>query len=144
MTASSSAPAAKPDRMAKLQTVPRLREEALTIQYMTQAYCAHFHGSKRGELCDECRAFLEYAKKRLACCPYGAEKPVCAKCRIHCYKPEEKETARRIMRWAGPRLLFSHPILTFKHLCVYSRIPAPEKPRNKRAGEAVPGGKREA
>ncbi len=136
MTADSRNSALPPDRLKKLQEVPRLHEEAQTIEYMTQAYCSHFHGSKPGELCEECQAFLDYAKKRLACCPYGADKPVCAKCRIHCYKPEQKETAREIMRWAGPRLLFTHPILTLRHLLVHSRIPAPEKPRNTRGRDA--------
>lgn len=122
----------RPDRMARLQTIPRLREEALTIEYMVRLYCRKHHLPDDDEgLCEDCRNFLDYAKKRLACCPYGGEKPVCAKCRIHCYKAEEKEKARVIMRWAGPRLLFSHPILTVKHL-LYSRAEPPEKPRNLR------------
>ncbi len=129
-------PAARPDRMARLETIPRLKEEAMTIEAMVRLYCRKHHLPDEDGLCEDCRSFLEYAKKRLACCPYGGEKPVCAKCRIHCYKPEEKEKARVIMRWAGPRLLFSHPVLTVKHL-LYSRAEPPEKPRNLR-GRAKP------
>lgn len=132
MTQASDNTAAKPDRLAKLETIPRLREEAETIEAMVRCFCRAEHKDREKSdagLCPECETFLAYAKKRLACCPYGAEKPVCAKCRIHCYKPAERELARSIMRFAGPRLMFSHPILALKHL-MYSRKPAPEKPRN--------------
>ena len=129
-------PAARPDRMARLETIPRLKEEAMTIEAMVRLYCRKHYIPDEDGLCEDCRSFLEYAKKRLACCPYGGEKPVCAKCRIHCYKPEEKEKARVIMRWAGPRLLFSHPVLTVKHL-LYSRAkPAEGVDKTARGSEA--------
>lgn len=72
-------------RMARLETDPVLREEAETIRIMTAMYCRDRHGTsgRLDGLCPECSAFLAYALKRLACCPYGASKPVCAKCRIH-------------------------------------------------------------
>ena len=124
-------PAAR-DRMSRLSDIPRLREEAETIRVMTGEYCAHFHGTDGKNLCPACREFLAYALKRLACCPYGGEKPVCGKCKIHCYKPAERETARRIMRWAGPRLMWTHPKMAFIHLLDLRRE-APEKPRNKAA-----------
>lgn len=128
------AAAPRPDRMMRLETIPALKEEAETIRLMAELYCKAHHPEGRSSedgLCPDCRAFVEYARKRLACCPYGAEKPVCAKCRIHCYKPAEREKAREIMRWAGPRLLWHHPILTLKHL-LKERREAPEKPRNRR------------
>jgi len=81
-------------------------------------------------LCPECSAFLAYALKRLACCPYGASKPVCAKCRIHCYRAKEKAQAREVMRHAGPRLAASHPVLSIRHLVKSLTVKAPEKPRN--------------
>jgi len=34
---------------------------------------------------------------------------------IHCYKPGHKARARMIMRFAGPRMLFRHPLLTLAH-----------------------------
>lgn len=140
----SARPAAPKDRMARLTEVPRLRKEAETIRVMTGEYCAHFHGTDGRTLCPSCAAFLAYALKRLACCPYGGEKPVCGKCRIHCYKPAERETARRIMRWAGPRLILKHPVMAIEHV-LDARREAPEKPRNTRtkatpkpAPQAVP------
>lgn len=119
------------DRMARLETIPRLNEEKRTLEAMVASFCHAHHGTKKGELCDNCRDFLAYALKRLACCPYGADKPACARCKIHCYRPAEKARARDIMRWAGPRLIFSHPVLTIKHMWYQFTKEAPEKPRNR-------------
>ncbi len=120
-------------RMARLETDPVLREEAETIRIMTAMYCRGTATARRGApdgLCPECSAFLAYALKRLACCPYGASKPVCAKCRIHCYRAKEKAQAREVMRHAGPRLAASHPVLSIRHLVKSLTVKAPEKPRN--------------
>lgn len=127
-----NAPAAgaKPDRMARLETLPRLRSEAQTLRAMTDMFCSAHHSTAKGELCPDCQAFVDYALKRLACCPYGEEKPVCGSCKIHCYKPAEREIARGIMRWAGPRLLFRHPLMAIGHIADKIRYKAPEKPRN--------------
>ena len=35
---------------------------------------------------------------------------------IHCYKPELKKRMREVMRYAGPRMIFFHPITTIKHV----------------------------
>jgi hypothetical protein len=68
---------------------------------------------------------LEYAETKLDGCPYGEAKPTCRKCPIHCYRPEPKEQMRQIMLYAGPRMLFSHPILALRHL-LHERKPVPE------------------
>ncbi len=120
-------------RLARLTTDPQLKEEADTLTAMVSAYCQHHHGTQ-DVLCPKCADFLRYALKRLACCPYGADKPVCAKCKIHCYRAHEKALAKEVMRWAGPRLMLSHPILTAKHVIKSLTVTPPEKPRNKGRG----------
>jgi hypothetical protein len=40
----------------------------------------------------------------------------CAKCPVHCYRPELRERIRAVMRYAGPRMLFRHPRLAILHL----------------------------
>lgn len=94
----------------------RLLHEYETFRCMAQIYCGDHHGGSKGRLCSECADFMRYAEKRLEKCPYGAAKPTCAKCPIHCYKPAQRETARRIMRYAGPRMTWRHPIRAFRHL----------------------------
>ena len=104
----------KPKVRAERLEKGALKREAKLLSAMVLAYCKKNHGSE--SLCDECREFLTFALTRLACCPFGENKPTCLKCKIHCYRAEEKETARQIMREQGPRMLLRHPILTAEHL----------------------------
>ena len=120
----------KPKVRAERLEKGALKREAKLLSAMVLAYCKKNHGSE--SLCDECREFLTYALTRLACCPFGENKPTCLKCKIHCYRAEEKQTARQIMREQGPRMLLRHPILTAEHL-IKNMKEAPEKPRNPRA-----------
>ncbi|HSG96369.1 MAG TPA: nitrous oxide-stimulated promoter family protein [Woeseiaceae bacterium] len=91
-----------------------LEREFLTMSKMVGIYCRAHHGAG-GALCVDCGRFLDYAEVRLDKCTYGKNKPTCANCPIHCYKPAQRELARQIMRFAGPRMLFRHPLLTVAH-----------------------------
>ncbi|QDF65825.1 nitrous oxide-stimulated promoter family protein [Shewanella sp. SNU WT4] len=91
-----------------------LLNEFKTLTAMISIYCHHQHGGK--PLCDDCQQLLEYANMRLDRCPYGATKPTCNKCPVHCYKPEPKALMREVMIFAGPRMLIYHPILALQHL----------------------------
>jgi len=82
---------------------------------MIGIYCTGNHGMSGDNLCASCQEFLDYAKVRLRKCPYGEEKPTCANCPVHCYKPAQKAQAREIMRYAGPRMLLRHPLLSILH-----------------------------
>jgi hypothetical protein len=68
------------------------------------------------ELCAECDELLDYARLRLNKCRYGSEKPTCANCETHCYRPEMRERVRVVMRYSGPRMLRRHPVLALAHL----------------------------
>ena len=107
---------ATPDAAAALVT-PRLRREYRTMACMVRIWCRdHHHAAGGGAPCGECREFLDYAARRLEKCPYGEAKPTCAKCPIHCYKRAQREHAREIMRYAGPRMTWRHPWLALMHL----------------------------
>jgi hypothetical protein len=123
-------------RLARLQG-PRLSRELRTMQVMLSIWCRDQHASTGGDLCPECSAFMDYATRRLAACPYGEDKPTCANCQIHCYGPAQREQARVMMRYAGPRMLSRHPILAIRHILDGKR-PAPAKPRNPRAAGDAP------
>jgi hypothetical protein len=128
-------------RLARLVT-PRLARELKTIRAMLSIACHDWHGTAEG-LCAECEELAEYAAKRLALCPYGADKPTCVNCRIHCYGPRQREQVRETMRYAGPRMMLRHPYLAVMHV-VDGRRPAPPKPNEAPAaaplGEAVKPG----
>ncbi len=93
----------------------RLAREQLTMAKMVGIYCSAHHDDVSEPLCTACREFLEYAELRLEKCPYGEEKPTCSNCPIHCYKPDRKAQATKIMRFAGPRMLLRHPLLAIAH-----------------------------
>ncbi len=118
-----------------------LTKEFKTIQAMTHIYCRDHHTEqdKCQGVCSDCQSFLDFARFRLVKCPYGDIKPTCKHCPIHCYKPDRKEQARIIMRYAGPRMLLPHPILAIRHL-LHDRKPVPELPkRGRKAREAKAG-----
>jgi len=91
-----------------------LTQERATVRAMIQIYCKGTHQSK--ELCDECSNLWEYAELRLDKCPFGVEKPTCENCTVHCYKPEMRQQIREVMRYAGPRMIWHHPVMAIRHL----------------------------
>jgi len=93
---------------------PRLIREKQTIAAMVSLYCRDHHAPPEG-LCAECHALLDYARARLDRCPFGPRKPACAKCPIHCYKPQVRAKVKEVMRYAGPRMLLRHPLLSLLH-----------------------------
>lgn len=118
-------------REARL-AAPRLARELRTLDAMLRLHCgAHHDAAPRSaelDLCTDCATLLGYARKRLAACPFGPDKPTCANCQVHCYGPAQREAVRGIMRYAGPRMLVRHPVLALHHI-VDGRRPAPPKPR---------------
>ena len=81
---------------------------------MIRLYCRRKEGNK--ELCPSCTELLQYAHARLSCCKFGENKTTCRKCPVHCYRPQMKERIREVMRWAGPRMMWHHPIAAVKHM----------------------------
>lgn len=93
---------------------PRLRRERRTIAAMFLIFCQHHHGAGRA-LCAQCQQDLDYCFRRIDKCPYGENKPTCKNCVTHCYSAAMQERVRQIMRFAGPRMLARHPVLTLWH-----------------------------
>ncbi|NQU32042.1 MAG: nitrous oxide-stimulated promoter family protein [Bacteroidetes bacterium] len=98
------------------KTTNRIKNEKKTVGVMITMYCSSRHGGKKDNLCYGCTNLLSYALIRIDNCVYGAIKPSCEKCPIHCYNDVSREQIRKIMRYSGPRMIFYHPILAFKHL----------------------------
>lgn len=96
---------------------------------MIAMYCRDHHGALPGDadgLCGECAELLAYARLRLRCCRYGAEKPTCVNCSTHCFAPAMRERVRVTMRYSGPRMLKAHPRLALGHL-IDGRRKAPKR-----------------
>ncbi|MBF0105614.1 MAG: nitrous oxide-stimulated promoter family protein [Deltaproteobacteria bacterium] len=103
----------------KQQIPPRLYREIKTIGAMVTIYCKDKH---RGcwqpgcRICDECQAIINYATHRTLKCPLKKDKPACRYCTIHCYEENYRRRVREIMSYAGPRMLWRHPLLALLHL----------------------------
>lgn len=93
---------------------PRIARERKTIEVMVEMYCNNYHKTG-GELCPDCNELLDYTASRLDKYPLQENKPTCAKCPIHCYKPLMREKIRSVMRYSGPRLIGRHPVLALFH-----------------------------
>jgi hypothetical protein len=100
------------------------------MRRMVEIYCADHHASTGKLPCVECEEFLGYARQRLDKCPYGKDKPTCARCPIHCYKRTQREQARTIMRYSGPRMAWRHPWLSLTH--VFDKLRKVEHPMEMR------------
>jgi hypothetical protein len=105
---------------------PRLARELATLSAMFAINCRELHGTGNA-LCDECAELLVYATRRLDRCVFGDDKPTCAKCTVHCYSADKREEVRAVMRYAGPRMMWRHPVLAVRHV-LDGRRPAPSLP----------------
>ena len=118
----------------------RISREKLTIKKMIDLYQAKCPQASAEP--EHYEALFAYAQKRLDKCVFGEQKPACKQCPVHCYQPAKREEMKQIMRWAGPRMLWRHPILTVRHL-IDDKRPVPElpekyrpkKPREEYAGQ---------
>lgn len=95
----------------------RLEHEKHTVGLMIDIYCRGKHaGPSADGLCADCQALLTYAFRRLDHCRFGERKPACKQCPVHCYRPDMRERIRSVMRYAGPRMLWRHPMAALRHL----------------------------
>lgn len=93
----------------------RIEREQRTVSVMIKMYCRDQHSHEDG-LCEKCHELDQYAIGRTLRCPFGKDKPVCSLCMVHCYNREKREKIRRVMRYAGPRMIIRHPVLGILHL----------------------------
>lgn len=92
------------------------RREMRTVRSMIAIYCRAQHGTRRGELCAECRELSDYVDARIERCPVIDTKTFCSSCEVHCYSPAKRTKIREVMRFAGPRMLFYDPIGALRHV----------------------------
>jgi hypothetical protein len=100
----------------------RLQREARTVETMIRIYCRDNHEAG-ADLCPDCTALLDYSLARVAACRFGAAKPTCARCSVHCFRPAMRERIRTAMRYSGPRMTYRHPYLALRHVADRRREP---------------------
>lgn len=93
------------------------RERGGEMQQVRKGAALRERGSgERWDLCPECAELEAYAHARSERCPFMEEKTFCSNCTVHCYRPEMRERIRTVMRYAGPRMLFHHPVMAIRHM----------------------------
>lgn len=96
-------------------TLTKREKEKELVSQMISLYCKRKHGNKKG-LCEQCEELEAYAKMRSDKCPFMETKTFCSNCRVHCYQPAMREKIKEVMRFSGPRMIFTHPIIAIKHV----------------------------
>ena len=99
----------------------RRQMEKESLSSMIHIYCHGNHHTKKGELCPKCQEFEKYALMRTDKCPFMKTKTFCSACKVHCYSKEWRPYVKEVMRYAGPRMLFHHPVLAILHSFVMLR-----------------------
>jgi len=116
--------AATPETQLVAFVNKRLGREAKTMAAMIKIHCRDHHGAT-GSLCVKCQRLLDYANVRLERCRFGAKKPTCANCPVHCYQKTRREQVKMVMHYAGPRMLWEHPLMSLRHwLDGFKKAPA--------------------
>ncbi len=120
--------------MPKEQILEKREKEFAVVSLMIELYCKGNHKEKNVKftsICPECAELNEYVYKRIQNCPFMETKTFCNLCKVHCYKTEQREKIKMVMRYSGPRMLFHHPVLAIKHLVLTIK----EKNRQKKNSE---------
>lgn len=91
------------------------KREKKTLEVMINLYCQENHNQQHVP-CAQCQELFDYAQKRIQNCILGDKKTTCAKCPVHCFKPEYKEEIKKVMRYSGPKMIYKHPLLAIYHL----------------------------
>lgn len=93
--------------------IKRQKEQEI-VRIMIIKYCK---GHKHGDVpCNSCSELIKYAETKTENCPFMETKTYCSHCEVHCYSSEMRQRIREVMRYSGPRMIFSHPIMTIDHL----------------------------
>jgi hypothetical protein len=108
------------ERFATAMTSPTVRHDVRVLADFVAIWCDGHHrdrvrmrattagaalgvyGRRTPALCEECETHLAYAEKRRAYCPKDP-KPFCAHCDTHCYRSDEADWQRQMMRYSGPK-----------------------------------------
>lgn len=91
-----------------------IANEKKVIALMIKMYCSKNH--ETAELCSECSELTQFAFQKIDNCRFGLEKPKCNHCKVHCFGAKNRDAIRTIMRYAGPRMTYRHPIMVLKHI----------------------------
>jgi hypothetical protein len=120
-------------RMVAAFDQPAVRKDVRTLARFVSVYCDGLHAAATRAplalpqvdvarlagrpmvLCTDCRSLLAHAVVKRALCPFDP-KPMCKHCPKHCYAPRYREQIRKVMGYAGKRMLLTGRLDYLLHL----------------------------
>jgi hypothetical protein len=90
--------------IAAMEKIVKQEKDIKVLAAFVGTYCRGRHKSRKGELCADCSALLNYARMKRQNCPLDP-KPECKHCPIHCYGKNQRAAIREVMGYSGRRLL---------------------------------------
>ena len=69
-----------------------------------------------GRPCRDCSELIQYVEERVDLCPFMETKTYCSNCKVHCYNPSMRMKIKEVMRYSGPRMILSHPMIVIDHV----------------------------
>lgn len=101
----------------------RTREKLVVSQMIAISCAGHHPASTRTEtahcgeaVCPACSELDRFAVARTQRCRKMDTKTSCKECEHHCYSPRMQQQIREVMRYAGPRMLYRHPVSAIRHM----------------------------
>ena len=127
------------ERPAQIPLTLRLQKEFTTIKTMVKLFCRDHH-QPEDKICEECSNLIDYAAERLRNCPFHDNKSTCGTCSVHCYRKDMRQKVIGVMRYAGPRMAWKHPVMAIHHF-MKSRKKSPVFPAQSGKSTAQDGTK---
>ena len=96
----------------------KTNKDLKTLEAMARIYCSKWHAASAKDaagVCEECRTAVEATFNRADACPYDHAHN-CQDCTTKCQRGENQERIKQIMRYAAPRMIYRHPLMTFEYL----------------------------
>ena len=108
--------------MYQLKNEEQLNRDVKTLIQLIGIFCDNKHKSRpknhwdpqnrtrtinesnSPKLCQECSDVLDYSIKQSEKCPLDP-KPLCKRCKIHCYSSDYRLKIKEVMRYSGMHLL---------------------------------------
>lgn len=110
--------------MSKLEK--KKLEKKQVLEKMIRLYCKNNH---KDYLCNDCKNLISYSNIRTDYCKRLDEFFFCSSCDRTCYDNENLEKIRKIMRYSGPRMIYSDPKASVRFVSEKIKMKLGEKNR---------------
>lgn len=115
------------DMIARMEDTPKTaRRRARKMRTVSQMIAMNCKGQGHADrtrvahcgaaICAACAELDAYAMLRTQRCRSMEENVTCEECGNRCYAHEQRELIRQAMRYAGPRMIFVHPLAAIRHI----------------------------